>query len=264
MVQEYTRTAGLPREAEAEYDKRRQLVEKFIDECKQHSHYQHLNARPERFSEWEEDHNIRQQYFHWVMNDSNCPTLKMDIEFPHKEILAEAEEQLHQMVKHRGDIHPGWSSMCIHGQGVEYTDPPKEYPEVEFNGFNWTTLADTCPITKKWLVTEWPFATYDRVRFMLLEPGGYIRPHVDFEERRLAAFNIAVSNPPSVDFAMEEAGLVPWEEGEVRAIDIGRNHSVLNHGTENRIHMIVHGHFDSKFKDLMCRSYDKLIESLSN
>ena len=93
MVQEYTRTAGLPQKAEAEYDKRRQLVEKFIDECKQHSHYQHLNARPERFSEWEENHNIRQQYFHWVMNDSNCPTLKMDIEFPHKEIIAEAKEK---------------------------------------------------------------------------------------------------------------------------------------------------------------------------
>ena len=130
--------------------------------------------------------------------------------------------------------------------------------------FHWTELSEQCPETTKWFKTQWPFTDYDRVRFMLIEPGGFIQPHADYDERRMAAFNIAVSNPPGVDFAMEEAGCIPWEPGDVRAIDIGRKHAVVNNGTEDRIHMIVHGKFNQNFKELLCRSYDKLIESLSN
>ena len=79
---------------------------------------------------------------------------------------------------------------------------------------------------------KFPFTSFDRVRFMLLEPGGFIQPHADYDER-LAAYNIAVSNPPGVDFAMEDAGCIPWEVGDVRAIDIGRKHSVINNSNED-------------------------------
>ena len=41
---------------------------------------------------------------------------------------------------------------------------------------------------------------------MLLEPGGFIQPHRDFDERRMAAFNVALSNPDGVQFAQEDAG----------------------------------------------------------
>ena len=30
----------------------------FVSECKQHEHYEHLNPRPERFSQWQEDRGI--------------------------------------------------------------------------------------------------------------------------------------------------------------------------------------------------------------
>ena len=63
---------------------------------------------------------------------------------------------------------------------------------------------------------------------------------------------------------MEEAGLIPWKPGEARGIDIGRNHSVLNNGTENRIHMIVHGKWGDGFEDMICASFDQLLMQLNN
>ena len=137
------------------YEERKQKVLSFVEDCKQHEHYQHLNPRPERFSQWQEDRGIMQEYGTWIMTESNCPSLKLDIEFPYEEVLKEVTPQYHQFVKHRGQQHPGWSSMCIHGQGVQYTDPPKEYPGVEAD-FHWTELSEQCPETTKWFKTEFP------------------------------------------------------------------------------------------------------------
>ena len=97
---------------------------------------------------------------------------------------------------------------------------------------------------------------------MLLKPGGYIKPHKDFETRRLAAYNVAITNPPGVEFALEEAGLVPWQPGDVRAIDIGRLHAVRNNSNEDRIHMIVHGHHNDKHNAILCESFDILMDQL--
>ena len=63
---------------------------------------------------------------------------------------------------------------------------------------------------------------------------------------------------------MEEAGTVPWQPGDVRAIDIGRLHAVKNNSKQNRIHMIVHGHTNHNHKKLLCESFDMLMDQLDN
>jgi len=98
---------------------------------------------------------------------------------------------------------------------------------------------------------------------MLLMPGGCIREHADYEVRKLAAYNIAINNPEGVEFALEDAGLIPWKAGDARAIDIGRRHSVRHIGTIPRIHMIIHGAPTFKHAQLVCRSYDLLLEELN-
>jgi len=98
---------------------------------------------------------------------------------------------------------------------------------------------------------------------MLLEPGGFIQPHSDFDQRQMAAFNVALSNPPGVQFAQEDAGLIPWVPGDVRAIDIGRQHSVLHRGSENRIHMIVHGLWSDGFQRCICESFEELLINIA-
>ncbi len=242
-------------------------VNNFINECKQFSHYQFLNERPDHFDGWEGHPRIKRNYCKWIMSESNCPTLLLDIEFPHEEVAKEAEALLDRYIKHRGDIHPGWASIAVHGQGSQYTDSPDSYIQkgvfTKENSppFDWTDIADQCPVTVDWL-KKWPFEKLHRCRFMLLEPGGYIRPHKDFDQRKLAAFNIAITNPDGVEFAMQDAGLVPWKPGDVRGIDVGRQHSVINNSDKNRIHMIVHGNWGEGFEDLICRSFDSLLESI--
>ena len=89
------------------YEERKQNVLSFVEDCKQHEQYQHLNPRPERFSQWQEDRGIMQEYGTWIMTESNCPSLKLDIEFPYEEVLKEVTPQYHQFVKHRGQQLPG-------------------------------------------------------------------------------------------------------------------------------------------------------------
>ena len=245
-------------------------VKNFIAEANKHSHYEHINLPGDQFLDWRENRGVKIAYCKWIMHKSNCPSLVTNVEVPHEAMAAEAEALTDRYVKHRGDINPGWSSICVHGQSPERTQPANHYIEegidTEENSppYDWTEIAEQCPVTVDWLKNAWPFKEYQRCRFMLLEPGGHITPHHDFDSRSMAAFNVSLSNPPGVEFAMEEAGLIPWKPGEARGIDIGRNHSVLNNGTENRIHMIVHGKWGDGFEDMICASFYQLLMQLNN
>lgn len=243
-------------------------LEKFFDKCKTKEHYQDLNECPFEIGEWKTDKSKRIPYARWITDNSNLPSLKCSIEVPYKEMYAEGAQHLEDFVKHRGSFNPGWSSYAVHGQGAIYTQPHDYYikegmfTEETMPPYDWTEIADSCPVTVEWLKDTWPFKKYKRVRFMLLEPNGYIMPHSDFKERRLAAFNVALNNPDGVEFYMEDAGMIPFQPGEARAIDIGRNHAVINRGTENRIHMIIHGLWDDNFEEMINQSFDDLREEL--
>ena len=92
-------------------------VKNFIEECKQYQHYQFLKPVPDYFVGWEGHPRVKRDYCKWIMSESNCPTLLLDIKFPHEEVAKEAEALLDRYIKHRGDIHPGWASIAVHGQG---------------------------------------------------------------------------------------------------------------------------------------------------
>ena len=253
----------------AEIDEGRLEVENFIDECSEKTHYQDMKIPGEEFNNWREEKHIENNYAKWIMHESNIPSLLVNIPVPHEEMAAEAEQFLDKFVKHRGNWNPGWSSLVVHGQDIDKTQPADYYIEdgtyTEENAppYDWTSIAKDCPVTVDWLTNKWPMKDYQRCRFMLLEPGGYIQPHQDYDRRSLAAFNVSLSNPPGVLFAQEDAGLIPWQPGEARGIDIGRQHSVLNTGTENRIHMIVHGKWADDFERHICESFEQLLINIA-
>jgi|TARA_R110002074_G_scaffold283114_1_gene454746 hypothetical protein len=252
-----------------EQDRQVIKVEKFIKECKTKLHYEDLIHPGDQFNGWKEKTNIMNDYAKWIIHESNCPSLLVNIPVPHEEMNAEAEALINRYVKHRGSTNPGWSSITIHGQATDRTQPPNHYIEngidTEENSppMGWTDIAEQCPVTVDWLTKKWPFKEYQRCRFMLLEPGGYIQPHQDYDVRSLAAFNVSLSNPPGIEFALEDAGLIPWEPGQARGIDIGRKHAVLNRGTQNRIHMIVHGKWGEGFERHICESFETLLINIA-
>jgi len=243
-------------------------LDNFFNECKKYQHYEKINKRPNEYSfgNWKKDNSECRMYSKWILEKSNLPSLKLDIPIPNlDEIVKEATNAIKKSVKHRGKDHPGWRSITLHGLGTEVTeDWNASLYEGKFGDtrpkHDWTDLAKECPATVDWLETHWHYNEFHRVRFMLMEPGGFIQPHQDHPNRRLAAVNVAITNPPEVEFAIEEAGLIPWEPGDVRAIDIGRKHSVRNLSNKDRIHMIIHGHMDIGHQKVICRSYDQFIE----
>ena len=236
----------------------------FFDQWKDFKHYSSLNAKPERFNDWRGNERLTREYFNWIEKESNCPSLRLDMHVPHEEMAKEAFALMDEFVKHRGEEHPGWHSLVLHGVDKHTTDDwtSNAYNFTEKPEYNWTEIADACPITKDWLQNTWSYSRFDRVRFMLLVPGGYIKQHADYEVRKLAAYNVAINHPEGVEFTLEDAGLIPWKAGDARAIDIGRRHAVRHTGTEPRIHMIIHGAPTFKHAELVCRSYDLLLEEL--
>ena len=128
-------------------------VKEFITECKQKEHYQDLKIPDDEFSNWKTDERVKMKYAKWIIQKSNCPSLLLDMPLPYKEMTAEAEKFLDRFVKHRGNVHPGWSSIAVHGQSAERTQPANHYVEEGIDSedniapYTWTEIAKDCPVT---------------------------------------------------------------------------------------------------------------------
>lgn len=178
-------------------------------------------------------------------------------------MLKEAKSIKHLFVDHRdGDVrggysHKGWKSVCIHGIESHKTNhfTSYGYKNHEETPYKWTSIADMCPTTTNWLKNVFPMNTYYRVRFMLLEPGGYIVPHKDSDINILSPINIALNHPDNCIFKMEKHGIVPMKPGTVMLLDVGNTHAYVNRSIEDRIHIIIHGEATEEYKKLVERSY---------
>jgi len=203
-----------------------------------------------------------------IATELGLPWLELDIDIPHQDMLQEAIGLKEEFVKHRdqdnggggGYRHKGWRSLCIHG-----IDPTKTnhftqygYNSHEETPYDWTEICARCPITHEFFKYYFPFDDYYRVRFMLLDPQGYITPHEDSDEHRLAPINIALNNPEGCNFKMKgHKGYVPFAPGKSLLLDVGNTHAVYNNSDEDRYHIIVHGKITKEFKELVEHSYAK-------
>ena len=82
----------------------------------------------------------------------------------------------------------GWSAIALYGLSSDSTLPPEEYGYSNYNearaagALNWTEIAEHCPVTTKFFKEDFNHKRYNRIRFMKLAPGGYIRWHHDTPE----------------------------------------------------------------------------------
>jgi len=204
--------------------------------------------------------------FDWVVNESKLPWLELDIEFPYAEMHEEAKAVKHLFVKHRdqdgsgGYRHQGWRSLCIHGIDSDKTNHYGQYGYTsnEETPYRWTEIAEKCPITSKFFKETFPYREYFRLRFMLLEPGGFITPHVDTEVNKLSPINIALNHPKGCLMKMSgHKGYVPFSAGKAILLDVGNEHAYINKSEEDRFHIIVHGIKTKEYEKLVVRSYEK-------
>jgi len=166
------------------------------------------------------------------------------------------------MVPHRDEYaeHQGWFSFCIHGKSYNATREESHYQDN--CPYIWTPEASKyMPTTVKYF-QQWPALLFCRIRIMLLEPGGYITIHRDYDHNCLSAINIAITQPNDCAFVMENYGVVPFERGSAIWMDLSNNHVVFNNSNQRRWHIIVHQTFDSNFQNLVVNSYKKLYNKL--
>ena len=180
--------------------------------------------------------------YNWIINNSGLPWLKLDIEIPHEEMLAEAIALKEEYVGHRtsdsnpttGYTHKGWKSLCIHGISSQYNNHYVQY------GY------------------KSHYKKYFRLRYMLLEPKGFITPHHDSDINKLSPINIALNHPEGCLMKMKgHDGYVPFKPGDSMLLDVGNTHAYINKSEEDRYHIIVHGVPSQEYKDLVVRSYEK-------
>lgn len=204
--------------------------------------------------------------YNWIVNESELPWLELDIEFPYAEMHAEAVALKDEFVAHRdqdgggGYRHKGWRSLCIHGIDAYKTNHYDQYgyKNNDETPYQWTHIIDRCPVTYNFFKKVFPYKKYFRVRFMLLEPEGYITPHEDTLEHRLAPINLALNTPEGCMFKMKgHKGYVPLTTGKAVLLDVGNTHAVYNKSNEDRFHIIVHGVKTKEYEELVIRSYEK-------
>tara|TARA_B100001248_G_scaffold150042_1_gene112519 strand:- start:5870 stop:6526 length:657 start_codon:yes stop_codon:yes gene_type:complete len=185
----------------------------------------------------------------WLSEDTTVPYVRLDLDIPWQEIHKEALAIKDKCVIHREHEGDGtWRSICIHGIDAEYTNAWmyydgkfKEEPE-----YKWTWVSEKCPITTEFFKNKFPYKNYKRLRFMWVEPDGYILPHQDDQERCLNPVNISIYNPKDCEFRYKNWGTVPFVNGSAFLVDIGQPHAVWNRSSEARLHIIAHGKKDKK------------------
>jgi hypothetical protein len=184
----------------------------------------------------------------WCANN-NLFYLKADIQLPagvHAEARAIYEAGL--FTPHRVSHGKGWASATLHGEDWDIT----HYDEEAKDKYQWTKLTEYAPIMTKWLKETFPNnGKYGRCRFMLLEPGGYIRKHTDthkwaegmpLKNDVMSAINIAINQPENCYLRRADDMLeVPFNDGSVFWFNNGPFHEVANFSKQNRFHFIIHG-----------------------
>jgi hypothetical protein len=197
--------------------------------------------------------------------ESNDKCLELDIPFPYEQMLKEAKALRHRFVEHRGGEARGWLSLTLHGHGEQKTGTWKEYGyknSVEASkDLHWTDAAYKCPATLNFLKNHFPCEKFGRVRFMLLEAGGYIGMHTDSQSgtRLLENINLSLNNPEGCIWKWQDGDDdVFMEPGNAYAMNISYHHAVYNNSNEDRYHMIIARHDSTpEWKSLISSAAEK-------
>lgn len=210
-------------------------------------------------------------YFNWIRYHSNCGSLKLDISQNTNEIKNELIKISSLGVLHRSGNSDGWRSITLFGHSSIMTSSTEYYISQGLITANdvprWTDIAQFTPKTVQWIKENIPITDYSRIRVMIVDPNGFIQPHIDNKDGPLFAANIhvAIAHPAGTEFALGNSGVIPWKEGESRTFDIGRAHSVRNLSDQARIHLLIspkNGDWGLAAMKLICDNYTKFQQEI--
>jgi len=132
------------------------------------------------------------------------------------------------------------------------------------NAFVNTPFMEQFPSVKKF--TEELNCSVMAVRLLKLKTRALIKPHRDLElcfEKGEARIHVPVFTNPGVEFILDEERLL-MKEGECWYINANLVHSVSNHGTTERIHLVIDCTVNEWLKEIFDLAEKKLIEEKVN
>jgi quercetin dioxygenase-like cupin family protein len=238
-------------------------VTDFFNANKDIKHNKDVLSIPAEFLNIESDQTVT-NFFKWIRHSSQCKSLRLDIDADISEIKQELKTRASLAIPHRE--HPTWKSITLYGYSSIMTN---SYEQYKLDGLitdedvtDWTDVSRFFPKTVTWLKENCPLKEFARIRVMVLEPGGSSDPHKDYEmgQALCGPINVAVVNPPGSEFVLENGGIVPWQEGDVRSMDLGSVHCIRNLSNEPRIHLIItpaKTDWDIDAMRLACKSFIK-------
>lgn len=193
----------------------------------------------------------------WIRKRSGLAWLELDMEVPHMDIIREWEGVKHKATQwDRGDswhgmVTHGWKSLTLHGLSADSHE--RQPAGASMN--KWTEISEQCPVTKRFMESNFDISSSDgAIRFLLLEPGGYIVPHRDMKEAGLRYCNIGIDVPEGTNFYMENHGNLPYRSGSCLIWDHSIKHWVVNDSNRPRLHITVIANVKD---DVLVRSYNK-------
>lgn len=238
-------------------------IDSFFEKNRKIKHNLGMKDIPEHFSNWRKDDTICLDFFNWIRLESNAGSIKLNINSDVSEVAEELTARQHLGVLHRSSNSKGWRSIVLHGLSSIMTGPVHDYKGIVDEGTleSWTDVSRFFPKTVSWIKKTIPFNDFSRIRVMMLDPNGYINPHKDMDIDFLGGgLNIAITNPKGVEFAIDNSGIIPWNIGDIRMINIGKYHSVINNSENLRIHILAYPRtieWDIKSMQIVCESYEQ-------
>jgi hypothetical protein len=204
----------------------------------------------------------------WILKHSQAPWLEIvGIDAPYAAMYQEARALRDLFVFHRGEETgmKGWRSLAVHGISATKTNVPETYGlDSAQVRYDWTEIQDQCPVTVKFFKEVFPYNQYQRLRYMLVEPGGYIAPHSDNTTNMPgAAVNISLNNPEGCRLTNIH-GTVPFKNsGSIFLFNNYYRHAVHNDSSTDRFHMIVHGAWrNPEWNHLVVNSYKEALKNV--
>ncbi|HMN68572.1 MAG TPA: aspartyl/asparaginyl beta-hydroxylase domain-containing protein [Bdellovibrionales bacterium] len=183
-------------------------------------------------------------------------------------MLVEAQKLESHFVPHRSSDSRGWKSLCLHGIEADQTLSCDRYgfANEQATPYKWTWAAEAAPVTTAWLKRlkdDGYFQEYYRIRYMWLEPEGFIRFHRDRpeEQNSLGPMNVALNMPEGCHWIFKAWGFLPFQPGSAMAVDVSNLHAVSNRSGIDRVHLIVHGKYGPAYSRAITSAARRLRES---
>ncbi|PVM86070.1 aspartyl beta-hydroxylase [Caulobacter radicis] len=125
------------------------------------------------------------------------------------------------------------------------------YSDPGATAFEDTPFLAPCPYFRE-VIAAFPFQSTS-VRLMKLAPGSVIKTHHDEDldaGSLLVRFHVPVVTNPDVDFRLNGRRVV-MEAGSAWYLKLTDPHSVANHGTEDRVHLVIDGYVNDWVRGLV-------------